>query len=107
MSMHDSVYEIAGDDPRVAKALRAGLTKLADGPAGPLREMAEGVLDGGLDLRRAAMSDVYGAELGTAFGAFWSHYETLDEEQRAELTGNAERQLDAMLDETPPSGPAG
>jgi hypothetical protein len=100
MSMHDSVYEIAGDDPRIAKVLRASLTTLADGPDGPLREMAEGVLSGGLDLRRAAMSDVYGDELGSAFGAFWSEYETMDEAQRTELVGNAEQQLDALLDET-------
>jgi hypothetical protein len=100
MSMHDSVYEIAGNDPRIAKALRASLTKLADGPDGPLREMAEGVLGGGLDLRQAAMSDVYGHELGSAFGAFWSTYETMDKTQRAELADSAEQQLDALLDES-------
>jgi hypothetical protein len=99
--MHNSVYEIAGHDPRLAKLLRASLTKLANGPDSPLREMAEGVLDGRLDLRTAAMSDAYGEELGTAFGQFWSYYEHLDDQQRQELVGQAEDQLDQLLDTTP------
>ncbi|MBE1489027.1 hypothetical protein [Plantactinospora soyae] len=97
--MHDSVYEIAGDDPRIAKLLRASLTKLADGPSGPLREMAENVLSGQQDLRVAATSDAYGSELGDAFGRFWSHYETLDETQRQELVEQTEGQLDDLLAE--------
>ncbi|MBF9131351.1 hypothetical protein I0C86_20635 [Plantactinospora sp. S1510] len=97
--MHDSVYEIAGDDPRIAKLLRASLTKLARGPAGPLQEMAESVLSGQQDLRLAAESDAYGSELGDAFGQFWSHYETLDETQRQELVEQTEGQLDELLAE--------
>ncbi|NJC69098.1 hypothetical protein HC031_05080 [Planosporangium thailandense] len=101
--MHDSVYEVASDDPRLAKLLRASLTKLATGPEGPLREMAEGVLSGHLDLRRAAMSDAYGDALGSAFGRFWSHYEQLDQQERDELVRRTEDQLDALLDGPRPS----
>jgi hypothetical protein len=96
--MHDSVYELAGDDPRMAKLLRASLTKLAAGADGPLREMAEGVLSGHVDLRQAAMSDTYGDELGSAFGRFWSHYEQLDQRERDELVRQTEVQLDELLD---------
>jgi len=96
--MHESVYDVAGDDPRLAKLLRVTLTELAEGPRGPLREMAEAVLEGQQDLREAAMSDAYGTELGTAFERFWSHYETLDEQERRDLVTRTERQLDDLLD---------
>jgi hypothetical protein len=96
--MQDSVYELAGDDSRLAKLLRASLTKLAAGPDGLLKEMAEGVLTGHVDLRQAAMSDAYGDELGSAFGRFWSHYEQLDQQERDELVRQAEQQLDELLD---------
>lgn len=43
--MHHSVYDMAGDDPRIAKFLRTTLTKLADGDDPLMREMARGVLD--------------------------------------------------------------
>ena len=52
--MHDSAYDLAGGDARKAKLLRVSLQKLADGPDGALKEMAEGVLRGELDLREAA-----------------------------------------------------
>lgn len=71
--MHDSVYEIAGDDPRIAKLLRARLSRLAEGPAGPLQEMAESVLSGHQDLRLAAESDAYGSELGHASAEWPKH----------------------------------
>lgn len=100
--MHDSAYEIAGHDPRIAKVLRLSLTKLAQGPEGPLKEMAEGVLDGHVDLRQAAMSDAYGDELGSAMQRFETHYEALDPDERTELVDNAERQLDEVLDGPPP-----
>jgi hypothetical protein len=102
-NMHDSVYEIAGDDPRMAKLLRASLAKLAAGPEGPLREMAEGVLNGEVDLRQAAMSDAYGDELGAAFGRFWSRYEQLDQRERDDLVRQTEEQLDELLDGPSPS----
>jgi hypothetical protein len=96
--MHDSVYEIAGDDPRMAKLLRAGLTKLAAGPDGPLKEMADGVLAGQVDLRQAAMSDAYGTELGAALDTFSSHYDQLDQDERDQLIATTEHQLDELLD---------
>ncbi|MGA5304602.1 hypothetical protein ACPCHT_32155 [Nucisporomicrobium flavum] len=101
--MHDSVYDLAGDDPRMAKLLRASLTKLADGPDGPLREMAQGVLAGDVDLRQAAMSDAYGDELGAAFGQFWTRWEQLDDEERAQLVVRTEHQLDDLLDGPAPT----
>ena len=101
--MHDSVYEMAGD-PRVAKAVRLLLTELGDGPDGPLKEMAEGILAGNLDPREAAGSAAYGDELGTAFGSFWTRYQQLGPDERAELVEATERELDDLLDRPPPAG---
>ena len=95
--MHDSVYEMAGD-PRIAKALRLGLERIADGPDGPLKEMAEGVLAGNLDLREAASSEVYGEALGVAAGRFWTGYEQVGEDERTELIRRAESRLDELLE---------
>lgn len=96
--MHDSVYDLAGSDPRKAKLLRASLQQLADGPDGVLKEMAEGVLRGEVDLRQAAMSDAYGPELGAAFDRFSTYYTELDQDERDQLVATAERQLDELLD---------
>jgi hypothetical protein len=97
--MHDSAYDIAGTDPRKAKLLRASLQKLADGPDGLLKEMAEGVLRGEIDLRQAAMSDTYGPELGNAFDRFATYYTALDQSQRDLLVATTEHQLDKLLDD--------
>jgi hypothetical protein len=98
VTVHDSAYEVAGNDARIAKMLRATLTRMAEGPDGSLKEMAVGVLSGKIDLRQAAMSDAYGAELGRAFGTFWTHYQELDDDERRELTEKGQQQLDALLD---------
>jgi hypothetical protein len=99
--MHDSVYEIAGDDPRKAKLLRASLEKLADGPDDLLKEMARGVLGGDLDLREAATSQVYGDQLGVAFDKFSAYYTDLDQHERDQLVATAGRQLNELLDGPP------
>ena len=104
--MHDSAYDIAGEDPRKAKLLRASLQKLADGPDGLLKEMADGVLRGEIDLREAAASDVYGPEIGAAFDRFSTYYSALDQSERDALIANAERQLDELLD-GPRAAPSG
>lgn len=96
--MHDSVYDIAGDDPRMAKLLRTSLQQLADGPDGLLKEMADGVLGGELDLREAAMSSVYGPELGAALDQFTFYYRELDQQDRDQLVTTTQRQLDELLD---------
>ncbi|OJF13004.1 hypothetical protein [Couchioplanes caeruleus] len=96
--MHDSVYDLAGDDPRIAKFLRTALTQLADNPDPPLREMAQGVLDGHVDLRQAATSDAYAASFNEGSRAFWSYYDNLDETERQELARTGKHQLDTLLD---------
>jgi hypothetical protein len=93
------------DEPRKAKLLRASLQKLAGGPDGLLKEMADGVLRGELDLREAAMSNVYGPELGAAFDKFSTYYIDLDQQERDQLVATAGRQLDELLDG--PSAAAG
>ncbi|GIM98232.1 hypothetical protein [Paractinoplanes toevensis] len=98
--MHDSVYEIAGNDPRKAKLLRASLQKLADQPDGLLKEMAEQVLRGELDLRQAAMSDTYGQPLGVAFDQFTTYYDELDQHERDELVADTQQQLNELLDDS-------
>jgi hypothetical protein len=92
----DTIYQVSGDDPRIARYLRASLTRLADGPEGPLREMADAVLRGDVDLRRAALSDAYGAELGTAFQRFWSTYREMDPADRERAVRQAEEHLDGL-----------
>lgn len=87
------------------KLLRASLQELADGPDGLLKEMAEGVLRGEVDLREAAMSDSYGPELGKAFDRFATYYTDLDQAERDELVATTEDQLNELLD-TPPTAPA-
>ncbi len=96
--MHDSVYEIAGGDPRKAKLLRVSLEKLAAGPDERLKEMAQSVLNGETDLRQAAASDAYGDALGASFDRFTTYYARLDEQERAAVVGEAERQLNELLD---------
>ena len=95
----DTLYQVAGDDPRIAKFLRTSLTRLADGPDGPLREMAGAVLRGDLDLRQAALSDAYGAELGTAFHRFWSDYQGMEPADRDRAVQQAEEHLDTLLED--------
>ncbi|WP_067508268.1 hypothetical protein [Actinoplanes sp. TFC3] len=106
--MHDSVYEIAGDDPRIAKFLRTTLTQLADGDDPLMREMAKGVLDGSVDLRQAATSPAYDASFSAAADSFWSYYEGLNEDERQELARSGSSQLDVLLDEPdePPANEA-
>jgi hypothetical protein len=90
--MTDSIRDVARD-PRKAKLLRASLQRLADGPDGLLKEMAESVLRGEVSLREAALSNVYGPELGAAFSRFSTYYDKLDEAERERLVATAERQL--------------
>ena len=96
--MHVSAYDVAGSDPRKSELLRKSLEKLAGGLDGVLKEMAEGVLRGELNLREAAMSDVYGAELGVVFDQFAAYYAKLDQQERDHLVVTAERQLDELVD---------
>ena len=102
--MHDSVYDIAGDDPRKAKLLRVSLEKLATSSDDRLREMAQSVLNGETDLRQAAASDAYGDALGESFDQFTTYYARLDNEERAAVIAETEHQLDKLLDgpATPP-----
>ncbi|MFI5938141.1 hypothetical protein [Actinoplanes sp. NPDC051494] len=99
--MHDSVYDIAGDDPRIAKYLRTSLTALANGSDPLLRELAEGVLSGQVNLRDAVASDVYDEAVGSAFERFSTHYDQLDADEKARLTSEAGQQLDELLDGHP------
>ena len=94
--MHDSVYDVAGD-PRMAKAIRLILTKLADGPDGPLKEMSEGVLSGHVDLRAVTSTPFYDDALGTAVAPVLRQYEEMDEGTRRELVRRTEAELDDLL----------
>lgn len=98
--MHDSVYDIAGDDPRMAKYLRLLLVGLAKGPNRELAELAEGVLDGSVDLRQAAASDAYDHHFDGAFTAAYDDYQSLDSGQREALEREGSAQLNALLEDT-------
>ena len=96
--MDDSVYQIAGDDPRIAKLLRAILTKLAHGSDPLMKELAQGVLAGHVDLRHAATSPAYDEAFESAFDKFTGYYDQLDQHQRDQLVADSEPQLDELLD---------
>jgi hypothetical protein len=63
------------------------------------------VLKGEIDLRQAAMSEAYGDALGDAFGRFTAYHAQLDDDERAQVVANTERQLDELLD-GPPAPPS-
>lgn len=96
--MHDSVHDIAGD-ARSARLLRLSLTKIADGPDGPMREMAREVLAGRADLRAAIREPAYGDELGKAFGRFWNDYREMSPAERDHLLQDTRRRVGELLDE--------
>ncbi len=49
--------------------------------------MAEAVLNGEVSLRQASQCDTYSAAIGDAFNTFWTTYQEMSPEERAELTG--------------------
>jgi hypothetical protein len=93
--MPDQLLDLAHGDPRLAEALRRMLTELAQHGTEKLREMSRAVLDGA-SLRALALSDTYGEEIGDAFGRFWTSYQDMSAEQRAELEEQTERRLDGF-----------
>ena len=96
--MHDSVHDIAGD-PRRARLLRMSLERIADGPDGPLREMAREVLAGRADLRAATREAAYGDEIGRAFTRFWGDYQAMSPDERDRLVQDARDRADELADE--------
>ncbi|MCY1144037.1 hypothetical protein OWR29_39090 [Actinoplanes sp. Pm04-4] len=90
--MPDELLDIAHGDPRLARQVETMLRDLAKDGSPLMREMAQGVLDGG-SLRQAAISDAYGEEVSAAFGDFWSKYQAMSPEEQAELGEVAEAAL--------------
>ncbi|MDI6101708.1 hypothetical protein QLQ12_24100 [Actinoplanes sp. NEAU-A12] len=99
--MHDSVYDVAGD-PRKAELLRMSLDRIAEGPDGPLREMAREVLAGRADLRAATREAAYGDELSKAFGRFWGDYQAMSPAERDQLVQDTRQRVDELFDEPRP-----
>jgi hypothetical protein len=85
----DDLDDIAAGDQTRLKALRDGLTQLANGRNELLREMATAVLDGSLSLRDAVASSTYGHELTTPFREFWTRYEGMTPQERDQLTAES------------------
>lgn len=82
--MADELLDIAHGNPRLAAELEKMLHTLARNGSDLMREMAQGVLDGG-SLRQAAVSSTYGDEVTAAFSQFWDKYQSLSAEERIEL----------------------
>lgn len=91
---NDAIEDLVGGDQRKAQYIRMCLQRLSRGPQGALREMARSVLRGEIDLRSAANTQVYGSELGTAFGRFWSRYQAATPEARQQVIDRAQTYLD-------------
>lgn len=85
--MTNDFSDITGGDTRRGRVLEDNLNQLANGRDPLLREMAKAVLDGELRLRDATQSDTYGSALSEAFVTFWTKYEDMSPEERAELAG--------------------
>lgn len=81
--MNDGITDI--DDPRRKRLLQSLLGQLAHGPDDRLREMARAVLNNEVDLRSAALSEIYGTDLGKAFASFWDSYRSTSPEERERL----------------------
>lgn len=85
-----------GDVARVA-VMRASLRQFANGSAGPvLKEMADEVLAGRLDLRTAAMSDAYSQTLFESYEKFWGKLEQMPEAERERLAKSGAAMLAKM-----------
>jgi hypothetical protein len=85
--MTDDLTDIAGGDLRRARLLRDHLTQLTHASDPRLREMAKAVLNGEVSLRQASRSETYSAAISDAFNTFWTTYQEMSPEERAELTG--------------------
>ena len=96
--MHESVYEVAGNDRTMTVILRNALTGMARGSDPALRDLARDVLDGAVDLRKAAMSTVYDEALGEKFDEFWSAYQKMDPAEREALLRQTREHLDQLTD---------
>ncbi|MEU4619607.1 hypothetical protein AB0G04_06480 [Actinoplanes sp. NPDC023801] len=93
----DSLRDVAGD-ARLARLLRTSLTRIADGPDGPMREMAREVLAGRTDLRTALREPAYGEPLGAAFDRFWGDFRAMSQDERDQLVKDTRQRL-GELDE--------
>ncbi|GIE31907.1 hypothetical protein Ait01nite_049520 [Actinoplanes italicus] len=91
--MSDDISDVASD-PRLARVLRSSLTRIADGPDGPMREMAREVLAGRTDLRTALREPAYGEHLGAAFGRFWTDFQAMSPDERDRLVKDTRQKLD-------------
>lgn len=89
--MNPELLDMTGGDPYRARALHQLLTRLADSPNPLLREMATGVLKGGLSLREAANSQAYSGALADRFDTFWQHYQNLSPDEHQALLADGHR----------------
>ena len=99
--MPDHLLDLAHRDPRLARALQQLLTELSENGSDKLREMARAALDGA-SLRELALSETYGNEISDAFDHFWTSYQQMSPDERAELEEQGQRQLDAITDNPTP-----
>ena len=86
--MTDEILDMVGGNSRLAHAARENLRALAGNGSEKVREMASAVLDGA-SLRELALGETYGREIGSAFDAFWDHYQSMSDVERADLEEGA------------------
>jgi hypothetical protein len=85
----DTALEEMSGDPAIARVVKASLQRLSAGAAGPeLAEFARDVLDGRIDVRTAAHSEVYGMVLGDALSRFRQWQDELTDQQRQQVVSD-------------------
>lgn len=101
----DSVLAFTAGDAAAADHLRAALRGIADEHAGtPLGRLVESTLAGRTEMRALADDPDFVALTSRGARAYQEAWQSLDPEQRARLTEQAERALDeAEPTDRPPS----
>jgi len=91
----DRELEQMTSNPRVAEAMKAALSKLRQGVAGPeMAEMATEVLEGRTDLRTIGQSSVYAAQFTEAAEGFRRWHAELSPEERDSVDRSAHERFD-------------
>jgi hypothetical protein len=96
---YDRLHVVARDHA-LTKSLHQSLEQLASSEANSaLRDFAQDVLQGRMNLRDAALSSAYADALGDGVRQFLAWYNSLSENERAEQTAIGDEYLRSLREE--------